>query len=141
MKFIKNTAVLLSAALLSLSLSAYEVKGESFEVTGELMNLNLTDEGGVITISSNAGRYGKVFLTYNVTVSPSDPSRGYFSGKGIGFNDEGERNVGNRQGVFTREGTVIKFYSLDNVSDGNINYCESVLDLRTGSFNMTFYPL
>ena len=32
------------------------------------------------------------------------------------------------------------FYSLDDVSDGILNYCETVMDLRDETVEMTFYP-
>ena len=54
--------------------------------------------------------------------------------------DAGERNTGSRHGCWRREGTIMKFYSLDDVSDANMNYCESVIDLRAETIKMTFYP-
>ena len=53
---------------------------------------------------------------------------------------DGNREAGSRQGVFRREGSIMKFYSLDDVSDGRLNYCETVINLRTESVEMTFYP-
>ena len=67
-------------------------------------------------------------------------NQGHFSGRGIGFNN-GERQGGARQGVFRRDGSVLKFWSLDDVSDGNLNYCETIIDLVTEEVEMTFYPL
>ncbi len=42
---------------------------ETFSVNGELMNLELTDEGGVITEAAIAGKYGRVFITYNMSTT------------------------------------------------------------------------
>ena len=123
-----------------MSIFAHDPKGESFQLSGKLTSVELTDEGGVITVSAEAGRYGKVFLTYNVRLNPALPDQGYFYGRGVGFNDEGNREAGSRQGVFRREGSIMKFYSLDDVSDGRLNYCETVINLRTESVEMTFYP-
>ena len=39
---------------------------ETFSVNGELMNLELNDGGGVISVAAIAGKYGRVFLTYNI---------------------------------------------------------------------------
>ena len=82
----------------------------------------------------------RVFLTYNVKLNPALPNQGYFSGRGIGIDDEGNREAGSRQGVFRREGAIMNFYSLDDVSDGRLNYCETVINLRTDAVEMTFYP-
>ena len=39
---------------------------EKFTLSGKVTSISLTDQGGVINVSSKAGRYGKVFLTYNL---------------------------------------------------------------------------
>ena len=130
MKILKLLTVFTTTVVFSLSISAFEVTGESFQLEGKV----------IINVSSEAGRYGKVFLTYNVVVNQNLPNQGYFHGRGIGINDAGERNTGSRQGVWRREGTIMKFYSLDDVSDANMNYCESVIDLRAETIKMTFYP-
>ena len=140
MKIFKLMFIALLAGLISLSAMAHDPKGESFTLSGKVTSVELTDDGGVITVSAEAGRYGKVFLTYNVKLNPALPNQGYFSGRGIGIDDEGNREAGSRQGVFRREGSIMNFYSLDDVSDGRLNYCETVINLRTDSVEMTFYP-
>ena len=101
MKLIKIIATIFVAAAFSLSVLAHDPKGESFTLSGKITSVELTNGGGTITVSSEAGRYGKVFLTYNVTLNPALPDQGYFSGRGVGFND-GVRQAGSRQGVFRR---------------------------------------
>ena len=137
MKLIKIIATMFVAAAFSLSVLAHDPKGESFTLSGKITSVELTNGGGTITVSSEAGRYGKVFLTYNVTLNPALPDQGYFSGRGVGFND-GVRQAGSRQGVFRREGAIMKFWSLDDVTDGNMNYCETVMNLETETVEMTF---
>lgn len=139
MKFIKLLLLSIIAFSFSLSVISHDPEGESFTLKGKLTSVELTDDGGVITVASEGGRYGKVFLTYNVKLNPSLPNQGYFSGRGVGFNGE-IRQAGSRQGVFRREGSIMKFWSLDDVTDGNMNYCESTLNLVTEEFEMTFYP-
>ena len=139
MKILKIILVSIVSGLISFSAMAHDPEGESFTLSGKITSVELTDEGGVITVSAEAGRYGKVFLTYNVTLNPALPDQGYFSGRGVGFND-GVRQAGSRQGVFRREGAIMKFWSLDDVTDGNMNYCETVMNLETESVEMTFYP-
>ena len=128
----------MTAALASPSITVPE---ESFSLKGKMLNVELTETAGVVTVQGIAGRYGRVFLTYNMTMNPNSDSQGAFTGRGMGINDEGARQAGSRQGVWKREGTVITYYSLDDVSDGNQNLCKSVLDISTGDFEMTFYPL
>lgn len=140
MKTSKKVLAVVLTVLFSVSVFSHDPNGESFTLSGKISSVELTDEGGVITVSAEAGRYGKVFLTYNVRLNPALPDQGYFYGRGVGFNDEGNREAGSRQGVFRREGSIMKFYSLDDVSDGRLNYCETVINLRTESVEMTFYP-
>ena len=139
MKFVKYGIAIMLSGVFSLSAMAHDPKGESFSLSGKITSVELTDSGGTITVSSEAGRYGKVFLTYNVTLNSALPDQGYFCGRGVGFND-GVRQAGSRQGVFRREGAILKFWSLDDVTDGNMNYCETVMDLETEKVEMTFYP-
>ena len=140
MKIFKLMFIGLLTGFISLSTMAHDPKGESFTLSGKVTSVELTDDGGVITVSAEAGRYGKVFLTYNVKLNPALPNQGYFSGRGIGIDDEGNREAGSRQGVFRREGSIMNFYSLDDVSDGRLNYCETTINLRTDEVEMTFYP-
>ena len=140
MKTIKWIIIFLITSLVSISAFAHDPKGESFTLSGKITSVERNNSGGVINVSSEAGRYGKVFLTYNVTLNPALPNQGYFSGRGVGINDDGERESGSRQGVFRREGSIMKFWSLDDVSDGLLNYCETVIDLRAETVEMTFYP-
>ena len=108
---------------------------------GTVTSISLTDQGGVINVSSKAGRYGKVFLTYNLKLdNPNYTSQGSFIGRGVGINDDGNRNSGSRQGVWKREGNIITFHSLDDVTDGNRNFCISKLNLTEETLEMTFYP-
>ena len=140
MKFLKLGLTIILSVTFSLVALAHDPKGESFSLSGKITSIELKEDGGVITVSSEAGRYGKVFLTYNVTRNSVLPDQGFFTGRGVGFND-GVRQGGSRQGVFRREGAVMKFWSLDDVSDGNMNYCETVMNLETETVEMTFYPV
>ena len=87
MKFLKLGLAIILSATFSLSIFAHDPKGESFSLSGKITSIELTSDGGTITVSSEAGRYGKVFLTYNVKLNPSLPDQGYFSGRGVGFNE------------------------------------------------------
>ena len=140
----------LLTALLALALSQFAladghptitIPDESFSLKGKMLNVELTDAGGVVTVEGIAGRYGRVYLTYNMTLNPNSDSQGAFTGRGMGISEDGARQAGSRNGVWKREGTVITFHSLDDVTDGNQNLCKSVLDMSTGEFEMTFYPM
>ncbi len=114
---------------------------ETFSVQGELMNLELSDGGGVITVAAIAGKYGRVFLTYNMSTNPNSKTQGSFTGRGMGIDDTGNREFAVRAGVWTRSGTTLTLHSLDDLTDGTQNPYKSELNLTTGDFQMTFHPM
>ena len=57
MKFIKYGLALMLSGIFSLSVLAHDPKGESFSLSGKITSVELTDDGGTITVSSEAGRY------------------------------------------------------------------------------------
>ena len=144
----KVQKIWLAAALLVVAAGAnadghptITIPEETFSVRGELMNLELSDGGGVITVAAIAGKYGRVFLTYNMSTNPNSKTQGSFTGRGMGIDDTGNREFAVRAGVWTRSGTTLTLYSLDDLTDGTQNLCKSELNLTTGDFQMTFYPM
>ena len=144
----KVQKIWLAAALLVVAAGAnadghptITIPEETFSVRGELMNLELSDGGGVITVAAIAGKYGRVFLTYNMSTNPNSKTQGSFTGRGMGIDDRGNREFAVRAGVWTRSGTTLTLHSLDDLTDGTQNLCKSELNLTTGDFRMTFYPM
>ena len=133
--------ILFSAFALADGRTAIELPSESFTVKGKMLNVELTDQGGVVTVSGIAGKYGRVFITYNMQLNPNSSSQGSFTGRGIGIDDDGNREAASRQGVWKREGTKFTMLSLDDLTDGTQNLCKSILDLASEEFEMTFYPM
>ena len=135
--FIVAISILCSLSIFGLTITA----DEEFTLSGKVTSISLTDQGGVINVSSKAGRYGKVFLTYNLRRdTPNFGSQASFTGRGVGIADDGTRNSAPRHGVWKREGNIITFHSLDDVTDGNRNFCISKLNLTEETLEMTFYP-
>ena len=123
-------AIFCSISMFGLTVSA----DEKFTLSGKVTSISLTDQGGVINVSSKAGRYGKVFLTYNLRRdNPNFGSQGSFIGRGVGIADDGTRNSAPRHGVWKREGNIITFHSLDDVTDGNRNFCISPFSINSFS--------
>ena len=144
----KVQKIRLAAALLVVAAGAnadghptITIPEETFSVQGELMNLELSDGGGVITVAAIAGKYGRVFLTYNMSTNPNSKTQGSFTGRGMGIDDTGNREFAVRAGVWTRSGTTLTLHSLDDLTDGTQNLCKSELNLTTGDFQMTFHPM
>ena len=55
--------------------STISIPVESLSVKGEVTNLELTDTGGVISVKAIAGKYGLVFLTYNMSTNPNSKTQ------------------------------------------------------------------
>ena len=142
--------VVLTTALLLISFTHFStaddhptitIPSESLSVKGEVTNLELTETGGVISVKAIAGKYGLVFITYNMRTNPNSKTQGTFTGRGMGIDDTGNREFAQRRGVWTREGTLLTLHSLDDLTDGTQNLCKSELNLSSGEFEMTFYPM
>lgn len=78
-----------------------------------------TDTGGTVTVSGDQREYGKVYITYNMSLGPNSTSQGSFTGKAMAIDNDGNRNAAIRGGVWKREGNKITMHSLDDVTDGN----------------------
>ena len=76
MKTLVAALSLLLALMPTAALQAHEPTGDSFSLDGKVTSITLDERGGVITASAEAGLYGKVFLTYNVTFNASVPDQG-----------------------------------------------------------------
>jgi len=133
--------VILLLVLSSLSIQGFDLTGEGINLSGKINSTSLTDTGGVIDVVSDNEKYGKTWLTYNVKVNnPNSPDQGSFQGRAIAINNDGLRVSASRQGVWSREGYIYSFYSLDDVSDGNQFLCITTMNLKDDTVEMRFYP-
>ena len=138
----KKTILSLMLIMVSFSTYGLDIRGDANSFTGNITSITLTDEGGVINVVGSTGKYGKVWLTYNLKLDNSNhPTQGSFSGRATAINDQGERNAASRQGVWERKGNILNFYSLDDVTDGNFYLCITEMNLSTDALNMKFYPV
>jgi len=133
--------VTLFLILSSLSIQGFDLTGEGINLSGKINSTSLTESGGVIDVVSDNEKYGKTWLTYNVKVNnPNSPDQGSFQGRAIAINNDGVRVSASRQGVWSREGYIYSFYSLDDVSDGNQFLCITKMNLKDDTVEMRFYP-
>ena len=133
--------ITLLIAISSLSTYGFDLTGEGINLSGKINSTSLTDAGGVIDVVSDNEKYGKTWLTYNVKVNnPNSPDQGSFQGRAIAINNDGVRVSASRQGVWSREGYIYSFYSLDDVSDGNQFLCITTMNLKNDTVEMRFYP-
>ena len=133
--------ITLLLVLSSLSIQGFDLTGEGINLSGKINSTSLTESGGLIDVVSDNEKYGKTWLTYNVKVNnPNSPDQGSFQGRAIAINNDGVRVSASRQGVWSREGYIYSFYSLDDVSDGNQFLCITTMNLKDDTVEMRFYP-
>ena len=119
----------------------FDVTGDEVSLSGTISSIVLTDEGGVLNVVSDNEIYGKTWLTYNINLdNPNSVDQGSFQGRATAINNDGSRVSSSRQGVWSRNGFIYSFYSLDDVSDGNQYICITTMDLQDDSVEMKFYP-
>ncbi len=110
-------------------INGFELKITSMTSSGEGIQVNAT---------GTVERYGKVWLTYNFKNNPAQETTGSFTGFGWGITEAGVRNQGERRGVFVSDGLTGTVYSLDDVTDGNPNFCIERWDLTKETISMQF---
>ncbi len=119
----------------------FDVTGDEVSLSGTISSIVLTDEGGVLNVVSDNEIYGKTWLTYNINLdNPNSADQGSFQGRATAINNDGSRVSSSRQGVWSRNGFIYSFYSLDDVSDGNQYICITTMNLQDDSVEMKFYP-
>ena len=124
---------------------ADQLKLEDETVTFELKitSITQTPEGTTVNSVGTAGRYGKVWLTYNFSPNsnPENAHMGSFVGIGRAVTDDGTQNEGQRRGVYVMDGLKATVYSLDDVTDGNQYLCLTEVNLIDDSLEMNFYSV
>ena len=134
----KKTVLILTAALFMAFAVAQDLDYGEDEFTA---NFNIdaahTTDGTNYKISATgkAGPYGQVWLPYEFTDKLGLGDSGEFTG--FAWTQHGEQfATATLQGVYRREGSIFKMYSLDMVSDGVINIVLGEADFV--STTMTF---
>ena len=92
-----------------------------FEV--KITSMTSSSDGVQVNATGTVARYGKVWLTYNFKNNPTQETTGSFTGFGWGITEAGVRNQGERRGGYISDGLTGIVYSLDDVTDGNPNFC------------------
>ena len=137
--FIKFTLVILFLSFINPA-SSFEINGERINLTGVITDITLGENSGIINVEADNEKYGKTWLTYNIKLSnPNSSDQGSFYGRATAINNDGSRASATRQGVWSREGYIYSFLSLDDVSDGNQYICITEMNVKTNKVEMKFY--
>ena len=124
------------------SIFGFKVEGESFEANFKISSWTASKDGSVITSEGIVGEgYGKVYLTHTFSYNDAEGSSGDFAGQARTINKDGEMRFASLQGVWEREGTIVKMYSLDGVTNGVMNYVQGQVDLFAGTLSFDVFPI
>ena len=124
------------------SIFGFSVDGENFEANFKISSWTASKDGSVITSEGIVGEgYGKVYLTHTFSSNNAEGSSGDFAGQARTINKDGEMRFASLQGVWEREGTIVKMYSLDGVTNGVMNYVQGQVDLFAGTLSFDVFPI
>ena len=117
-----------------------KLEDETFTFELKFTTVSQTPEGTTVNATGTAGRYGKVWLTYNFSPNPNPEydHLGSFVGIGRAIADDGTQNEGQRRGVYVKDGLTATVYSLDDVTDGLPNFCIEHWDLAAETVTLNF---
>ena len=116
MKLFFKHVLVMTFFCLSATVSSFEVDGERIGLTGKITDISLSDSGGVINVEADNEKYGKTWLTYNIKLSnPGSSDQGSFHGRAVAINKDGSRGSSTRQGLWSRNGYIYSFLSLDDL--------------------------
>lgn len=87
-----------------------------------------------VSASGEAGEYGRVYLSYVFTDKQELGDRGEFTGHAWAQSGE-DVNTATLQGVYVKQGTVFKLYTLDAVSNGKFNFAIGTLNFVEKTLN------
>ncbi len=99
-----------------------------FQANFKIDSMHTTDGTNYqVSVSGEAGQYGRAYLSYVFTDKQGLGDRGEFTGHAWTQNGE-EVVTATLQGVYVKSGAVFKLYSLDTASSGDFNYARGTLD-------------
>ena len=92
-------------------------------------SINTGVEKTTITAKGKMGEYGKVYVTYNLSLN-ADRTGGFVDGSGRGVVDANTVAAGFFKGIWRREGSTITMQNVVNLVDGTQNFDIIIFDAR-----------
>ena len=98
------------------------------------------DTGTTICADGPAGKYGQVFVTWQLE-SSGDRTGGTYYGSARAITDDDEMISGTFRGIWRRDGADLTIFSLDHASNGDQNLAKIDVDVRRKQAVATVYSL
>ena len=118
--------VVLSFQIFSVQLENVN-KGE-FDITSTAVSSSMIS----IDATGKVGKYGRVYVSYNLHTDGYQSDQGLFDGQGMNM----EGVTANLTGIWRKRGTNYVVYSLDNLNNGDHNFVSITIDTLKNKINI-----
>ena len=129
--FMKKLILMLSGIFLSSLIFSVQLenvnKGE-FDITSTAISSNKIS----IDATGKVGKYGRVYVTYNLYTDGYQNSQGMFDGQGMNM----EGVTAYLTGIWKKQGTNYIIYSLDDLNNGDHNFVYIKIDTLNNKVNI-----
>ena len=141
--------ILTSVLLFTLSQFSHAASGDNESISlvkrqpdsiMTVTSINTGTEKTVITAKGKMGEYGKVYVTYNLSLN-ADRTGGFVDGSGRGVVDANTVAAGFFKGIWRREGSTIIMHNVVNLADGTQNFDIITFDARRDTLKHEVYIL
>ena len=127
----KRLILVIAGAVLSSQIFSVQLenvnKGE-FDITSTAVSSSMIS----IDATGKVGKYGRVYVSYNLHTDGYQSDQGLFDGQGMNM----EGVTANLTGIWRKRGTNYVVYSLDNLNNGDHNFVAINIDTLKNKINI-----
>ena len=127
----KRLILVIAGAVLSSQIFSVQLenvnKGE-FDITSTAVSSSIIS----IDATGKVGKYGRVYVSYNLHTDGYQSDQGLFDGQGMNM----EGVTANFTGIWRKRGTNYVVYSLDNLNNGDHNFVSINIDTLKNKINI-----
>ncbi len=111
------------------------------EGTLKITGVTVNEDNSVLCYEGDVGKYGRVFATHVIKSRDGNRNQGNFTGHSRTILEDGNALSATLQGIWSRDGGKMKFYSLDESSHGDQNFIRGEVDLLSRDCTAKVYAL
>lgn len=127
----KRLILVIAGAVLSSQIFSVQLenvnKGE-FDITSTAVSSSMIS----IDATGKVGKYGRVYVSYNLHTDGYQSDQGLFDGQGMNM----EGVTANLTGIWRKRDTNYVVYSLDNLNNGDHNFVSINIDTLKNKINI-----
>tara|TARA_B100000029_G_scaffold473039_1_gene514070 strand:- start:438 stop:809 length:372 start_codon:yes stop_codon:yes gene_type:complete len=109
------------------------------EGTLDVTTVTVDDDRIALNFDGTVGKYGKVFVTIRLTATNPERDAGRLEGSARTIIDDGAVITATLAGSWRRDRTQLKFFFVDNCSNGDQNFVTFDVDLGQKTSAVTVY--